>query len=99
MSKEEELLKYSDPTKVLKAVKKYLGKHVELYVSTRKNKKYMVQSPEGKWIHFGQMSYKDGTLNDTDRDQRRQRFLKRNAKWSEADPYTPSFLSYYLLWK
>jgi hypothetical protein len=44
------------------------------------------------------MGYKDGTLDDDDKNNRRERFLKRNAKWSKAKKYSPAFLAYYLLW-
>lgn len=93
-----ELKKWSNPDLVAKMGDKYIPK-TPIYVSTRKDKKYMVETPDGKWIHFGQMGYKDGTLKDNDREQRRNRFLHRNAKWSEANIFTPAYLSYYLLWK
>ena len=94
--KESEIWNYSNPLKVQQMANKYLG-DIDVYLSTRKNKKYMIRN-DNKWIHFGQMGYMDGTLDDDDRDNRRKRFLKRNAKWSKADKYTPAFLSYYLLW-
>lgn len=37
---------------------------VEFKKSTRKNNKYMVKTPSGKWIHFGQRTaqhFKDST--------------------------------------
>jgi hypothetical protein len=93
----EELKKYSDPLQVAKMGDKYI-KGTPIYISTRKDKKYMVEAPDGKWIHFGQMGYKDGTLMDKERNQRRDRFRKRNHKWSASDKWTPAYLSYWILW-
>jgi hypothetical protein len=96
MDKYEELLQYSDPIVVRKKVDQYLGKDVQLYISTRPTKKYMIQNLDGNFIHFGEMGYADytRTLNDT----KRRSFRSRNAKWSEAPKWTPAWLSYYLLW-
>jgi len=94
--KYEELLKYSNPQKVKKLVKKYLGDDVKLFVSTRKDKKYMVQDPDGKMIHFGQMGFADFSL--TDDLVKQKKFRNRNKKWADADTYTPAWLSYHLLW-
>lgn len=93
----EELKKYSNPLQVAKMGDKYI-RGTPIYISTRKDKKYMIETPDGKWIHFGQMGYKDGTLKDDDREQRRKRFRKRNAKWSNQDKWTAGYLSYHLLW-
>ena len=96
MDKYDELLQFSDPVIVRKKVDQYLGKDVQLYISTRPTKKYMIQRPDDKWIHFGQMGYSDytRTLNDT----KRRLFRVRNAKWADAQKWTPAWLSYYLLW-
>lgn len=51
MNKKDELQKYSDFDAVNKKAKKLLGVGVE--VSTRKDKKYMIRTPEGKLVHFG----------------------------------------------
>lgn len=87
---------YSNPSKVRELADKYLGKDTPLYFSTRKDKKYMVQNPEGKWIHFGQLGFSDYTKHMNER--RRDLFRKRNHRWANADKWTPAFLSYYLLW-
>lgn len=96
MDKAEEVMKYSNPNKVSKLARKYLGKEYQIYFSTRKNKKYMVQDPNGKWIHFGELPYEDFTKHQDK--ERRSKFQKRNAKWKDADKWSPSFLSYWLLW-
>ena len=58
----------------------------EFKKSTRKDKKYMVKTPSGKWIHFGNKNFqqfKDSTglglythLNHGDK-ERRKRYLAR----------------------
>lgn len=95
-NKETDILNYSDPDKVWKNAIKYLKKDIVIALSTKKNKKYMVQNPDGKFIHFGEMKFKDFTLT---RDKEKQRLFKlRNAKWAKQDKYTPGWLSYFLLW-
>lgn len=79
-----------------KALQKSYGKSVELLESTRKDKKFMVISPEGKRVHFGQKGYQDWL---THRDpKRRANFRSRNAKWADAEKWTPAHLSYNVLW-
>jgi hypothetical protein len=86
--------KYTDPTQVQKLANKYdVGK---VFPSTRKDKKYMIQDPKGKWIHFGQYPYEDYTKHKDP--VRRRNFLVRNSKWRNAPIYTPAWLSYHLLW-
>lgn len=100
MDKYNELLEYSDPVKVRRNLHKYLGKNVKLYISTRKNKKYMVMRPEGTWSHFGQLPYEDYTKHRNE--LRRIRYLQRAANirgnWAE-DPYSSNMLSINLLWQ
>lgn len=50
MDKEKQLLLYSNPIKVYQLGIKYLGKENPIYLSTRKDKKYMVKKPDGKWV-------------------------------------------------
>jgi len=83
---------YSNPDEVLKKARK-MGLEIEL--SSRKDKKYMVYDGK-KWIHFGQMGYADFSKHK-DR-HRRDLFRTRNHKWADAEPFSPAFLSYYLLW-
>ena len=96
MSKEELILKYSNPYYVRQNADRYLGKEVPVYYSTRKDKKYMVLSPEGKWIHFGAYGYEDYSRHKNN--MRREAFRRRNHKWATSDKWTSSWLSYWLLW-
>lgn len=90
----EKLLKFSNPTEVMAKGKK-MG--IDVYISNRKDKKYKIIDPKtGKIVHFGAMGYEDYTLHKDDK--RRQLFLKRNANWAKAKPYTPAWASYFLLW-
>lgn len=91
--KSDSIWEYSNPNKVEKKAKKYM---INVFRSTRPSKKYMVQNADAKWIHFGQMDYEDFTKHEDE--ERRQRFLKRNARWAKSLPLTPAWLSYYLLW-
>jgi len=96
MSKKEELSKYSNHAKVLKKAIYLFGNDVKLRISTRKNKKYMIENSDGKWIHFGQMGYEDYTLHKDK--ERRKAFKNRNKAWQNAPIYSPRFLSYFILW-
>ena len=91
-----EINKVSNPDKVKKNLEKYYGKDVEIYLSTRKGKKYMVVNKEGKKVHFGDVNYADYSKH-LDKD-RQKSFFNRNHKWKDSKPYTASHLSYYLLW-
>ncbi len=74
---------YSDFEAVLSKAEKFYGKNVILKKSTRKTKKYMIFDPNNnKFIHFGQMGYKDFTkyiqIYDIKRaNEHRIRYLKR----------------------
>lgn len=81
---------------VRQALTKFYGKDVDLYESTRKDKKFMVQNPDGKWIHFGQKGYEDWHSHKDP--LRRERFRQRNKRWAEAEKWTPAHLSWYVLW-
>ena len=48
---------YSNPAEVYRQASKYLGKTAKISLSTKKEKKYMVVTPDGKIVHFGQMGY------------------------------------------
>jgi hypothetical protein len=98
----KELLKYSDPELAQKNAIKYLGKDALLYLSSRKNKKYMIRDKNNnKWVHFGTLDppYEDFTKHHNE--ARRQHFLKRTSSirgnWRE-NPYSPNNLSRILLW-
>lgn len=84
----------SDISIVQKLADKYkLGK---IFPSSRKTKKYMIESPSGKWIHFGQKGYEDYTGHKDA--TRLEAFQKRNRRWANAPGYTPRWLAYHLLW-
>lgn len=91
----EELKKISSPNEVLKKAREMYGKDIEIAVSTRKDKKYMIKNPEGKWIHFGS-TMEDYTKHKDNK--RLEAFRNRNNKWKDNDKYSPSYLSYWLLW-
>lgn len=88
--------KFSNPRIVKQLAKKLLGENVKIFYSTRENKKYMVESPEGKMIHFGQLPYEDFTKHQDE--ERRDAFKKRNAKWKTQPKWSAGWLAYHLLW-
>lgn len=97
-----DILKYSNPLKAQKNAYKYFGKDAVLYLSTRKDKKYMILNPRtGKMVHFGQLNppYADFTKHGNE--QRRQHYLKRSnqikGNWRD-DPYSSNNLSREILW-
>lgn len=94
MNKKDELQKYSDFDAVNKKAKKLLGVGVE--VSTRKDKKYMIRTPEGKLVHFGLWGAEDWTKHGDP--VRRKNFKLRNAEWAVSKKWTPGWLSFFLLW-
>ena len=53
------MTEFSDYDKVYEKAKKYLGDDVVIAESTRKGKKFMVKTPEDKWVHFGALGYED----------------------------------------
>ena len=91
------LNKYSNFKTVNDNAKRLYGK--EVFVSTRKNKKFMIMNDNNKFVHFGQLGYEDFTKH---LDKQRQEFyLKRATKikgdWKE-NIYSPNMLSIVLLW-
>ena len=93
-----ELLKYSNPDIVAHRLQEYLP-GTQLYISSRKDKKYMIQRPQGGWSHFGQLGYEDFTRHGDP--VRRDRYLKRamgiKGEWMKNE-YSPNSLSIVLLW-
>lgn len=90
----------SNPIKAQKLAIKFLGKDAILYLSTRKDKKYMIYDPNNnKWVHFGSLSYEDFTKHEDL--IRRARYLNRasniKGNW-ENNKYSPNSLSINLLW-
>ena len=57
----EKICEVSNPELVLKQLKKYYGDDVDLYLSSSKNKKYMVFNEDGKKVHFGDLRFSDWT--------------------------------------
>lgn len=92
MSKMQELKKYSNVSEVHRRAKQH---GLEVYVSTRKDKKYMVYDGR-KMIHFGQMGYEDYTKHKDK--ERLHHFRTRNREWASEPKYSAGWLSYHLLW-
>jgi hypothetical protein len=90
----------SDPARVARNAHRYFGKDVPIFVSTRPTKKYMIQRPDNKWVHFGQAGAQDYTahLNPI----RRQNYINRasniKGNWRN-DRYSANNLSINLLWQ
>ena len=99
MTKSDEIKKWSNPTTVFRLAKRYLGKTAKIQLSTKKDKKYMVTTPEGRRVHFGQMEYEDYTRHGDK--TRRKNYLRRSAKirgdWKK-DKYSANNLARKLLW-
>ena len=90
---------YSNPTEVYRRASKYLGKTAKIGLSTKKEKKYMVVTPDGKIVHFGQMGYEDYTKHKNK--TRRKNYLRRSrgikGNWKK-NKYSPNNLAIHLLW-
>ncbi len=95
----EKICEVSNPDVVLKQLEKYYGDDVDLYLSSSKNKKYMVFNEQGKKIHFGSILYEDYTKHKDKK--RRLNYLKRasniKGNWRQ-NPFSPNMLSIILLW-
>lgn len=102
---------------VQKEHKKYGAKQIKapiktLNVSTRKNKKYVVELKNGKKIHFGDRRYEhykdrhgDFSMKDHKDKERRDKYLKRaskikdkNGKLTINNPESPNFYAIRMLW-
>ena len=99
-NKFKELIKYSNPELAQRIAFHDFDNDALLYISTRKNKKYMIRDPNtGHMIHFGQMGFQDWTRHRNE--ARRQNFLRRTAhikgNWKD-NPYSPNNLSRIILW-
>jgi hypothetical protein len=96
-----QLITVSNPQIVKKNLKKYIPKDTpELFLSNRKNKKYMILNPNtNKFVHFGALGYEDHTVHNDK--QRQKNYISRatniKGNW-KADKYSPNNLSLYLLW-
>ena len=91
--------RYSNQTEVYRRAKKSLGKTAKIDISTKKDKKYMVKTPDGKIVHFGQMGYEDFTKHKNK--TRRKNYLTRSRRikgdWKQ-DKYSANNLAIHLLW-
>jgi hypothetical protein len=91
--------KYSNPTEVYRRASKYMGKTAKIGLSTKKDKKYMITTPDGNIVHFGQMGYEDFTKHKDKK--RRKNYLTRSRKikgnWKK-NKYSANNLSIHLLW-
>jgi hypothetical protein len=98
--KYKSLQKITDINEAQKKATDLYGKLGTLYISTNKDKKFMIKNPfTNKFVHFGQMDYQDFTKH---KDKERQiSYLKRamNIKgdW-EKNIYSPNMLSIHILW-
>ena len=99
MTKTEDIKQFSNPTEVYRRASKYLGKTAKIELSKKKDKKYMVTTPTGKIVHFGQMGYEDYTKHKNK--TRRKNYLTRSGKikgeWAK-DKYSANNLARRLLW-
>jgi hypothetical protein len=90
---------FSNPIEAQRKAKKYLGKNTELFLSSRKDKKYMVITPDDKLVHFGAIGYEDFTKHKDK--ERRDAYLRRATKikgnW-KGNKYSPNNLAINILW-
>ena len=91
----KDIYKFSDPQKVFNKAKRLYGNDIDIKLSTRQDKKYMIKH-NNKWVHFGQIGYSDFTKTN-DQDKKRH-FQQRNHEWKNKPKYSPAYLSYHLLW-
>lgn len=76
-----------------------MSKTFILQPSQRKNKKWMITTPEGKKIHFGAKGYQDYTEHQ-DPKRKDLYILRHSATGTEqwCTPNTAGFFSRWLLW-
>ena len=90
---------FSNPAEAQRKAKKYLGKNAQLFLSSRKDKKYMVITPDDKLVHFGAIGYEDFTKHKDK--ERRDAYLRRATKikgnWKN-NKYSPNNLAIHILW-
>lgn len=95
----EDLKKVSNIKKVIiNAIKYFNDTSIKVYLSTRKNKKFMIKNPDGKWVHFGDLRYEDYTKHENK--ERREDYLNRafniKGNWS-SNKYSPNNMSMHIL--
>jgi len=90
---------FSNPKIAQKKAFEFYGPNAILHRSNTKNKKYCIETPEGKIINFGQMGYQDFTR--TNDELKRYNYLQRTSKirgdW-KSNKYSPNNLSRTILW-
>ena len=96
--KNSRIWKVSNPILSQKNTYKYLGDDVILYISDKKNKKYMVYDPNNdKMVHFGDIRYDDFTKHKNV--LRRNNYLARaSAIKGKNDKYSSNCLAMNILW-
>lgn len=97
VDKNDEIYRYSNPEKLRKIADKKGFKDIEIFLSDKKDKKYMLFEPysNGK-IYFGQSNYEDYLKHNDE--ERRKQFKNRNKRWATFHKFTPAYLSYNLTW-
>ena len=90
---------FSNPKIAQDKAFEFYGPNAILHRSNTKNKKYSIQTPEGKIINFGQMGYEDFTKHNDE--LRRYNYILRTSKirgdW-RSNKYSPNNLSRTILW-
>ena len=76
----EKICEVSNPEFVLKQLKKYYGNEVDLYLSSSKNKKYVVFNEDGKKIPFGSIIHEDFTKHKDKKEEITLEHEIRNGK-------------------
>ena len=92
----EKLRKLEQVSNIHEVNRKAMQLHLnEVHPSSQARYKYMIFDGK-KMVHFGDINYEDYTKHKDNK--RRQNFRTRNRRFADAPIYSPSFLSYYLLW-
>ena len=74
--KQKDIKLFSNPESVFKLAKKFFGNYVDIELSDKPTKKYMIKNPiTDEWIHFGQMGYEDFTYHKDE--SKRLKFRKK----------------------
>ena len=90
---------FSNPKIAQKKAFEFYGPNAILHRSNTKNKKYCIETPEGKKINFGQMGYEDFTKHNGE--LRRYNYIQRTSKIRgdrRSNKYSPNNLSRTILW-
>jgi len=100
INKYEQLLKVSNPKKVIEnSIKYFNDPNIKVYLSTTRSKKYMIYDDKNKKIHFGHIAYQDYTKHNDP--IRRIAYLNRafniRGNWHN-NKYSPNNLAIALLW-